>query len=96
MNISFSRQAEADLDATYAYIAADDPVAADRIIHRILQAIAVLEDFPLLGREGQIDGTREFSIARLPFVAVYHIVDETEIRVITVIHTARKYPPDGT
>lgn len=93
LNIKFTRRAESDLDAIFQYIAQDNPTNADRVIQRIVQAIAVLENFPLLGRDGQVEGTREFSIARLPYIAVYRIVDETELRVLTVIHTARQYPP---
>lgn len=93
MNIKFARQADADLDDIYQYIAQDNPTAADRVVQRIVQAIAVLEDFPLLGREGQVEGTREFSITRLPFFAVYRIVDATELRVLTIMHEARDYPP---
>ncbi len=93
MNIKFARRAESDLDAIYQYIAQDNPTNADRVIQRIVQAIAVLENFPLLGRDGQVEGTREFSIVRLPYLAVYRIVDETELRVLTIIHTARQYPP---
>jgi plasmid stabilization system protein ParE len=57
-----------------------------------LQSLAILENFPLLGRPGQIDDTREFLIPNLPYFAVYHIADETEIDIIGIIHMAREIP----
>ncbi|MBT5111033.1 MAG: type II toxin-antitoxin system RelE/ParE family toxin [Rhodospirillaceae bacterium] len=93
MNIKFSRQAETDLDNIRAYIAQHNEAAADSVIQRILQSIAVLENFPLLGRDGQVDGTREFPISNLRYFAVYRIVDAAQITVITVMHSSRQYPP---
>jgi plasmid stabilization system protein ParE len=65
LNVSFTPEAEADLDAIYDYIAQHDDQAAARVIARILQAIAYLEPFAMLGRAGRIAGTRELSIVGL-------------------------------
>lgn len=92
MNVEFSPRADADLDQIKTHIAADDPGTAQRVIERILQAVAVLGDFPLLGRPGRVEGTREFTISGLPFFAVYHIPTATELVVIAIVHTARNYP----
>lgn len=92
LNLSFSQEADADLDAIKAHIAQDSPAAAEAIIARILQSIAILENFPLIGRLGRVDATREFSITNLPFFAVYEITSETDITVLRIIHTSRLYP----
>jgi addiction module RelE/StbE family toxin len=89
LNLSFTPRSEGDLDAIFNYIAKDDAEAARRVIARLLQAIAILERFPLLGRVGRVAGTRELTIVRLPYYAVYHLVNETEIEVIAVIHERR-------
>jgi toxin ParE1/3/4 len=47
---------------------------------------------PWLGRAGQVAGTREFSVVGLPYVIVYAIASESEIDVLTVVHTRRRYP----
>lgn len=92
MNINYTSQAAADLDSIFEYISEYDQEAAKRVIARILQAIAMLERFPFLGRNGRIFNTRELSIARLPYYAVYQIASETEIDVITIMHERQQFP----
>lgn len=95
MNVKFTPQARDDLIAIRAWIAEDDDRAADRVIARILQTAMMFGQFPLLGREGQVEGTREFSVVGLPYLIVYRIASETEIDILTVVHARRKYPPGG-
>lgn len=92
MNVSFTSEAEADLDSIYDFIAQHDDHAAASVVARMLQAIAFLEDFPLLGRPGRIRDTRELSIVGLAYVAVYRIVDPTQLDVIAVLHTRQQFP----
>ncbi len=72
MNIKFSLQATEDLSSIHEFIAQAKTRAADNVVQRILQSI---ENFPLLGREGVVDGTRELSIPNLPYFTIYRIVD---------------------
>ena len=46
-----SKQARADLDAIWDYIAADNPDAADALLHRIGDTLCMLADNPRAGRE---------------------------------------------
>lgn len=92
MNVSFTPEAEADLDTIYDFISDHDDQAAANVVARILQAIAYLEQFPLLSRPGRIQDTHELSIVGLPYVAVYRIVDPTQLDVIAVIHTRQQSP----
>ena len=92
MNLNYTSNAVADLETIHAYIAQEAPVIADQVIARILQSLAVLEHFPLAGREGRIPETREWSIARLPYIGVYRLASATDLEVIAIVHTSRKFP----
>lgn len=48
----------------------------------------------MLGRAGLVEGTREFSVVGLPYLIVYRIASETEVDVLTVVHTRRRYPSE--
>jgi addiction module RelE/StbE family toxin len=92
LNVNFTPQARDDLIAIRDWIAEDDPRAADNVIARIAQTAMMFGQFPLLGREGLVAGTREFSVVGLPYVIVYRIASETDVDVLTVVHTRRRYP----
>ena len=92
LNVSFTPRASSNLEAIHQYISDADVGAAERVIARIVQAIIMLERFPMLGRIGRVPGTRELPIVRLPYFAVYRIVSETEINVLAVIHERQKFP----
>lgn len=93
MNVNLTPQAHDDLRAIHAWIAEDNQRAADTVLGRILQTVTMFGKFPMLGRPGQIDGTREFPVTGLPYLIVYTITSETELDVLTVLHTRRRYPP---
>jgi len=93
LNVNFTPQARDDLAAIRDWIAENDDRAADRVVSRIVQTAMMFGQFPMLGRAGQMEGTREFSVVGLPYLIVYTISSETEIDVLTVLHTRRRYPP---
>jgi addiction module RelE/StbE family toxin len=94
LNVSFTPQARDDLASIRDWIAEDDERAADRVIARIVQTAMMFGQFPMLGRTGVVEGTREFSVVGLPYLIVYRIASETEVDVLTVVHTRRRYPPE--
>lgn len=89
MKVNFTPQAQDDLRAIKDWIAADD----ERAISRIRQTVLMFGQFPKLGHEGEVAGTREFKVTGLPYLTVYRIASETEIDILTVIHAKRMYPP---
>jgi len=93
LNVNFTSQAKADLFKIRKDIADFDEAAAGRVISRIRQVVQMFENFPLLGRVGKVEGTREFSIPGLSYIIVYAIHSETEIDILTVIHDRQQYPP---
>lgn len=93
MNVNFTPQARDDLFSIRDWIAEDDARVADQVIARIVQTAMMFGQFPMLGRVGRIAWTREFSVVGLPYLIVYRIESETEIDVVTVVHTRRQWPP---
>ena len=56
--VEWLRGALRNLDEEAAHVAADDPKAAQRVVQRILQAVAALAEHPEIGRPGRVPGTR--------------------------------------
>lgn len=91
--ISFTPGAEADLQAVFDYIAANDAAAAGRVVARILQAIQMLENFPQIGRPGRVAGTRELHIVGLHYFAVYRAIGGDDLEVVALVHDRQRFPP---
>ena len=94
MNVNFTPQARDDLFDVRDWIAEHDERAADRVLSRIRQTTLMLGQFPLMGRPGQVEDTREFPVTGLPYLIVYRIMSATDLDILNVIHTRRKYPPE--
>jgi toxin ParE1/3/4 len=92
LNVNFTPQALDDLRSIRAWIAADDDLTAERVIARIHQTVLMFERFPLLGHPGEVLGTREFKVTGLPYLIVYRIESPIDLDILTIIHSARKYP----
>lgn len=92
MKVELSARADARLDAIEAYLERRNPYAAKQTGDRILQAIEMLEDFPLMGPTWR-GRTRALMVTGLPY-RVHYRVDEGEglITVITIAHV-RQRPP---
>ena len=79
-----------DLAAARAYIARDNPPAADRQVERVLAAVAGLLQFPEIGRPGRRAGTRELVINRTPYIPAYRLRGDA-IVILRVIHSRRRW-----
>lgn len=88
MRLIFAQPAEQDFEAIIAYIAQDDPQAAEGVFRAIATATQRLRDFPHLGHAGRVAGTRELSITALPYVVVYQVGSDA-VTVVAVFHAAR-------
>jgi toxin ParE1/3/4 len=79
------------LEDIYERIAAHDPAAAPRVIERIRIAVERLQQFPMIGRPGRVDGTRELIIPGTPYIVPYRVKDDA-VQIITVLHSAQRWP----
>ncbi len=95
MHARLTQDAEADLDAILVYLEPRNPQGLQRILSAIFTTIAQLENFPFLGRDGRVDGTREIIVPRTPFIIVYSLADEYYIDIDRIFHGRQQYPPEG-
>ena len=76
MDVRWLEDALADVRAIYLHIAADNPEAAARTVHRIRQAVDALGSLGDRGRPGRWPGTRELVIAGTPDIVPYRMQGE--------------------
>ena len=90
MRVVWTPEAQQDRADVWDYIAADNARAAARMDELFSDAAARLAR-TLLGRLGKIPGTRELS-PHESYRLVYEIDGET-VWILTLVHTARHWPP---
>ncbi|MDP3198033.1 type II toxin-antitoxin system RelE/ParE family toxin [Tabrizicola sp.] len=94
--VIWSRSALDDLKAQVAYIAAENPAAAQRVSDAIRAAASALSDIPT-GRPGRVTDAYEKLVTRLPYIIAYTISSSPAgevIAIVRVIHTARDWPEE--
>lgn len=94
--VIWSREALDDLKAQVAYIAAENPAAAQRVGDAIMASAMALSDIPT-GRPGRVIDTYEKPVTRLPYIIAYAITPGPTgeaIAILRVIHTARDWPDE--
>ena len=91
MIIEWSVLVVEDRAGIFDYIEQDNPMAAIAVDERIMEQTARLARFPESGRPGRVDTTRELVIRHTPFIAVYHMQDDT-VRILRILHGAQSWP----
>jgi toxin ParE1/3/4 len=91
MNLRYTRLALQDIESLFAFIAKDDEVAAQKVGRAVRDNIDRLIQFPSYGRPGDVEGTRQFVVAGLPYIVVYETEDEM-ITVLRIYHAAQDRP----
>jgi len=93
LRLRWSRRALADLDRIAARIAADKPPAASEFVAAMRDRLARLQAFPLLGRAGPYEDTRELVVHK-NYLVTYRVRAD-EVQVLQVWHVARNLPRGG-
>jgi toxin ParE1/3/4 len=92
--IIWSPEAIAQLGRVVRYMARDNPAAAEKVGHAIIEKCVLLADFPRLGkifRKMARDDIREIPVP--PYRIIYSINDGGKvIEILTVWHGARQEP----
>jgi toxin ParE1/3/4 len=92
MKLRYERGALADLDEIFAYIAADNPAAAARLVDRIEDAARRIAATPYIGEATRKSGFRRFPVGN--YLIVYE-VGKSEVVIHYVRHGARRRPWEG-
>lgn len=90
MNLIFDEDALGDLRDIFAWIAKDNPRAAQRVVDRIFRKLELLlvPGFARMGRLGREPGTHE--LIERPYIIVYEVREHREeIIVLAIVHGAR-------
>jgi toxin ParE1/3/4 len=92
MNIKWSDEALDDLRGLKDHVSADNPIAAQKLAMRIVNAVETnLPDNPHIGRPGRVNGTRELITTNTPYIVPYRVKSGV-IQVLRVYHGARHWP----
>ncbi len=75
MRIRWTPAAVADLQGIYDYLREHEPHLARPTVIEIRKSVRSLKKFPLRGREGREEGTRELFYRRLPHIIAYRVKD---------------------
>lgn len=76
----------------YDYIEAKNPTAVLALDEMFANRAARLPCHPKLGRPGRVPGTRVL-VVRRNYVLIYDIAEGELVRVLRVLHAARRWPP---
>ena len=91
MQLKWLRTALRNLDEEATFIAAEDPKAAQLVVQRVLNAVALLAEQPALGRPGRVPGTRELVVPKTRYLIPYRVRGNT-VELLRVFHTSRRVP----
>jgi toxin ParE1/3/4 len=89
VEIVWSPLARARLEEIHAYVALDNPAAAERLATRIVAVVEALRNHPHLGRAGAEPGIRELIIGGTPYVVVYRVRGK-RVTISTIWHAAQR------
>ncbi len=92
MRVLWTLAAEQDRADIVDFIAQHNPRAAIRMDELFGAAVGRLAEHPLMGRHGQIPGTREL-IPHESCRRVYEVQADT-VWILVLVHTARQWPPN--
>ncbi|MDB9536067.1 type II toxin-antitoxin system RelE/ParE family toxin [Dolichospermum planctonicum CS-1226] len=91
MQVKWLRRALRNLEQARNYVFQDNPTAAQELIIKIQNAANQLQNYPFMGKNGRVEGTRELIISNSPYILIYRIKEES-VEVLRILHTSKRYP----
>jgi addiction module RelE/StbE family toxin len=92
MKLIWAPSARRDRREIREYIERDNPTAALAMDQLFERKAAVLLEHPRLGRRGRAAGTREL-VVHQNYILIYDLADDDLVRIVRVLHGARRWPP---
>jgi plasmid stabilization system protein ParE len=91
--VVWTESGRADYFMALAFLADDNPDAADRLADHMDRAARALGRIPT-GRPGRVEGTYEKSLPRIRYIMVYSLDGPPGVvNILRVIHTSREWNP---
>jgi len=90
MRIRWTLPAAEDLESIRRYLELNHPQYAESTGRTIYRRVKALKTHPHRGRPGHKMGTRELTLAPLPFVVVY-TVDGDALQIVHIYHGAQDW-----
>ncbi|MBD2267924.1 type II toxin-antitoxin system RelE/ParE family toxin [Anabaena sp. FACHB-1391] len=91
MQVKWLRRALRNLEQARNYVFQDNPTAAQELIIKIQNAANQLQNYPFMGKNGRVEGTRELIISNSPYILIYRVKEES-VEVLRILHTSKRYP----
>ena len=93
MKLRVTRRAASDLIEIADFIRRDSPRGALRVRAAILRSLALLQEFPRMGRRQTTAGVRKFVARRYSYIIYYSVdIAADELVVLTIRHPAQRRP----
>lgn len=93
MRIRWLKGALRNLEQAVAYIARDDPQAAQSVARAIYETIQTLKTYPQLGKPWRLDGIYTIVVPRTPYSIRYRMTPTT-IDILRIHHHAQRWPDE--
>jgi plasmid stabilization system protein ParE len=90
LRLEWTTPAADELEAAQTYYHGLNPIAARTLARRIVEAARRLRERPQIGRPGLREGTREWVVARTPYVLVYRTTAQA-VEILHVWHAAQDW-----
>jgi plasmid stabilization system protein ParE len=90
LRLEWTTPAADALEAAQSYYQELNPIAARMLARRIVEAARRLRQNPQMGRVGLREGTREWVVARTPYLLVYRATPQT-LEILHVRHGAQDW-----
>jgi addiction module RelE/StbE family toxin len=91
MQVKWLRRALRNLEQARNYVFQDNPTAAQELILKIQNAANQLQNYPFMGKNGRVEGTKELIISNSPYILIYRVKEES-VEVLRILHTSKRYP----